>query len=121
MIVLLAIILAATCNAVMDTLAHHYGTSIFESLSVHYWYPNMSWNNKYKNKNVSEGLRFKFPFAWMANFLDGWHLFKMLMIIFIFIAIMFYKPHFHWAIEGAIFYIAWNGTFELFYQKIFIK
>ncbi len=119
MITLIAIILAAVCNAVMDTTTHHYGNSIFRRFPINYWNPERSWQNKYHEETWE--LRFKFPFAWIANFLDAWHLFKMLMLIFIFIAIMFYKPTLAWYWEAAIFYVAWNGTFELFYQKIFIK
>ncbi len=113
------IILAAICNAVMDIISFHYQDSRFFKLSYQYWFPEYSWTNKYIDHDHKKGLRFKFPFAWVSNFLDAWHLFKMLMIIFIFLAIISYEHNFHWVIEGAIFYVAWNGTFELFYSKIF--
>lgn len=51
-------------------------------------------------------------------FTDAWHLFKMLMIIFIIAAIITYKGMELWYYLP-LSYIAWNGCFLLFYRYIF--
>lgn len=141
MVSLILIALAAICNSIMDTVEDftHYHKSIFGNLKIQYWCKAVSWTNKYKGvPYTKENLRFKFPFAWLANFLDAWHTSKMLMLIFIFLAcvslivgytedIGIMKVNFvgnlWWDIPiyKALWYIAWNGTFTLFYHKIWIK
>lgn len=49
---------------------------------------------------------------------DAWHLAKSLMVIFICLAIIFYKPLFP-IIDFCIFGICWNIFFNLGYNKIF--
>lgn len=126
MISLICIALAAICNSIMDTVSDrsHFEKSIFSRLNPQYWFKGMSWVNKYKDRDPSKGLRFKFPFGWISNFLDSWHLFKMLMLVFICLAVYsaFYCGLFvNWWVHLICFYVAWNGVFEFCYQKLWIK
>lgn len=128
---LILIALAAIANSIMDTVSFHYRNSIFGRLNERFWNPVLSWRNKYKPKpedvtaeywyTSKEGLRFKFPFAWIANFLDAWHLFKMLMLLFWAGAVAwvgFKGWAFVWYIDIPLLYPAWNWTFTLFYKYI---
>ena len=95
------LILAAACNALMDTLQHHFSTSIFKSKDEKFWNPNVSW--QYVNF---------FPYTKYRA--DAWHLAKSAMIIFLCFAIDF-------SLKGLILGILWNLTFNTFYNKIFIR
>lgn len=60
---LLAVALAGVCNAIADTLAHHFSTSVFKTLDPKFWDAAVSWQyatylplTKYK--------------------IDAWHLFS---------------------------------------------
>jgi len=105
--------LAAMCNAVMDTLVHHYYRSIFVNMNKYFWNPEESW----LHAKVIPFTKYK---------LDAWHLFKSAMIIFLALAVIsawvsgppllnvwwFYLIAFIWL--GVL----WNGVFNLFYNHI---
>jgi len=102
---LMFLMFAAAFNAVMDTLTHHYSTSIFKFKNPQFWNPNVSW--QYVNF---------LPFTRYRA--DAWHLAKSSMIFCICFAIIFFKGEwYHFFIFGA----AWNLTFNLFYNKLLIK
>lgn len=122
------IILAAICNAVMDVVSHKYRLSIFayDDFKEHdqFWDASISWRNKYVGLSPQNGRRKMF---WNINlhpaFTDAWHLFKSLMIIFLFLAIAICPTE---SIKESIFVfvavgIIYNTTFSLFYKRILIK
>jgi len=101
----------------MDTLSHHYLTSIFVNLEETFWNPAKSWKNKYELPD------------WIPDaFTDAWHIFKFLMIVSIIFAIVLFKPNEYisiWWIDQSINYlilgIVWNLVFMLFYDKLLVK
>lgn len=114
---LIFLALSGLCNAIMDTITYHYDRSIFYELSGYKWWnPKISWNNKY-NK---DGTRKKWLWGLIkkpVQVTDAWHLFKMLMLIFIVVSIVTYKGMELWYFLP-LSYITWNGTFVLFYRYI---
>src|SRR5690349_17699778 len=94
MISLIFFVLAAISNAAMDTLAHHFWGSVFKNSDSNFWNPAYSWINKYIDRDYHKGHRkilgtnINFPDA----FTDGWHIFKMLMIVFLCLSVAFYEP-----------------------------
>ena len=120
---LILIILAAICSSIMDTIANraHFEKSIFSKLNQKYWLKTISWYNKYKGRDPKKGYRFKFPFAWVSNFLDGWHLFKMIMILLITASLAISMGWFGFWIDWLILGFAWNIPFNTMYNKILIK
>lgn len=120
MISLIFLSLSAICNAIMDTVSFHYEKSIFYKLSNHKWWnPKISWNNKYNQDSTRK--------KWLWGLInkpvqvtDAFHFFKMLMIMFIVIAIVTYKGMNLWYYLP-LSYIAWNGTFVLFYKYLLKK
>ncbi len=123
--------LAAACNAVMDTLSHHYYQSIFSGLKNSYWNPADSWKNKYIDRDPKRGMRKIWLFDYPTFLTDGWHLFKSLMIFclcgsasilyvgsreYLLLATEF--P----IITGAVLFVSlgtlWNIIFSLFYNRI---
>ena len=107
------IFLAAVCNAVMDKTQFHFHKSIFKTLNPYFWNGEISWQNKYINRDFNQGFK-KTP----VQFTDAFHLFKSLMIIFFVAAVVYYKPMINAFIDFLIFGACWNGTFNCFFNKI---
>lgn len=119
----LFICLAAICNAVMDTLAHHYSTSIFNNSNKQFWDASVSWKNKYIDGDKKKGrVRWtRFNFIKPVQISDGWHIFKTLCIFFIVCAVAFHDYK-----ESYIYSICKNGfffvlVFVLFYDGFLIS
>lgn len=98
----------------MDNLKDHYYKSIFNNnrLNKHFW----DYNTSNKAPIYIEHSKYK---------VDAWHLFKSLMIIFICLSIITFKPTFafeKYLIFTFILYgIIWNVIFNLFYNHILNK
>ena len=120
MVSLVFLSLAAICNSVIDTVSFHYEKSIFYNLFLREWWDSrISWNNKYN----TDSTRKKWLWGLInkpVQFTDAFHFFKMLMIMFIVIAIVTYKGMELWYYLP-LSYIAWNGTFVLFYKYLLSK
>jgi len=107
--------LAAGMNAVMDTLTHHFTVSIFAGLNDQWWNPAISWTNK----NT-------YSFPWnIVQISDAWHLFKLLMLITIIYTFVFTgrRVVVTWGrliVYTILFGLAWNGSFNLFYNILLI-
>jgi hypothetical protein len=106
MISFLLFAIAAFFNAVMDTLDEgHFQTSIFSGMDPTFWYKKQSWD---KAKRV---------FGWK---LDGWHIAKSLMIIFIALTVVCYYDHrvFNFWLDFITLGAIWNGSFNLCYNHL---
>jgi hypothetical protein len=115
------LILAAFCNAVMDVLSTRYYVSIFGNFkNKQFWDWNISWRNKWQWGDKANGEKFFLSSSMLSFMTDGWHLAKALMIVFISLAIVCYKPLFG-LIDLILFNCIWGITFELFYSKLLIK
>ena len=111
-------VLAAICNAVMDTLAHHFAASIFTKWSWNFWDPRLSWGNKRYDDDKWYGWVNNTILVWVT---DGWHLFQMLMKTFIVLSIIFYQPIVTWYWDVLIFTVTWGIIFEIFYKYLLKK
>lgn len=82
--------LAGICEAIMDKLQFHYDVSVFKYFKNQYfWNPNLSWRNKYKNGDPSNGEKFFLSKSLLVGFTDAWHMFKLLRTLLLFVAIYF--------------------------------
>ena len=119
---ILLMIFAGICNSVMDVLKTRFYKSVFLGKKPATWIdPSISWPNKWKNGDKSQGERFlgsSTVFVWVT---DLWHLAKMLMLVGIAFAIVFYSPMFGWWIDWFILYCSFTVPFEIFYSKVLIK
>jgi hypothetical protein len=94
--------IAAILNAVMDTLVHHYSTSVFKNLSPKFWNPNISWQyNKFLGM------------AW-----DGWHIAKTLMLICLVVIPSFNPSTIPSFYQLFFLTLSWAIPFNLFYSVI---
>jgi hypothetical protein len=127
---LLFFVLAAACNAVMDTLQYHfYSSKIYYTLrkptQAYWWNPEVSWKNKYIDRYPPNGLR---KWLWFdVPFTDGWHTFKSIMVLCLCFSLLFAflseRRAELWIdlLCIPVWGICWNLTFNLFYNKILIK
>lgn len=119
---IILMVFAGICNSVMDVLKTRFQKSIFRSWKNQNWIdPAISWPNKWKNGDYTQGERFlgsSTVFVWLT---DLWHLAKMLMLVAITFAIVFYNPIVAWWIDWFILYCSFTIPFELFYSKVLIK
>lgn len=128
----LLISFSAFCNAVMDTVDHHFSTSKFDFIHNPKWRmwfnENQGWRNKYIDRNPAKGRRF-----WIilgikvvipVQITDAWHFFKTLMIFSFVGAIVFHdnsNPIWIKIIQYVLLGITWNVTFSFFYNTYLIK
>lgn len=110
-------ILAAVFKAVMDTLAHHFSSSVFVKYDWDFWDPQISWANKYKDNKKWYGWINDTILVWIT---DAWHLAQMLMKTCIVLTIVFYRPLLGgW--DLLILTVIWGLVFEIFYKYLLRK
>jgi len=132
-------VLAAICNAVMDTLADrpHFEQSIFSKYDTEFWLKTDSWDNKYNDidgdgeGDVEGGFKYKGIFGFLNNLLDGWHLFQSMMVIFLALSVVLFQFTVNLFIFDNMFLNIfmwvlllgglWNGPFNLAYDKFLKK
>ncbi len=74
---IILVTIAGLSSSAMDKLQFHYYTSIFRFLPSQFWNPEVSWKNKYINKDSTLGRRKILGTLNVPVFLtDGWHLLK---------------------------------------------
>jgi hypothetical protein len=122
MISLILLFIAGICNAIMDVLDFHYNTSIFFNCNNQQWInPSISWKNKWKNGDPTQGEKFLGSSTVFVFITDLWHFCKFLMLLLMISAIVLYSPIIIWWIDLIIFYCVFTLTFEIFYSKVFNK
>lgn len=102
-------LLAGLCNAGMDTLAHHYGKSIFRFWDFQYWGPT-SWENKNHR-----------PWYIPAALTDGWHLFKWFMLAFLFAGVALPSGFLAWYWNSVFCWSAFFVGFWVGYNHLFLR
>ncbi len=136
--------LSALCNSLMDAIAHH---NVFNHAKKFWrddgWELKYTWEYKYVKGVMTRyktgrvkwsvfGIKFNKP----VQFTDAFHLFKTIMLVFIFLAILSPFVGYTYDIEilktgdvfngdwwnifffGCLWYMAWNWTFLAFYKYI---
>jgi hypothetical protein len=112
------IALAALCNAMMDTLSHHwYMFKWKDKVKKQWWNPKYSWQNKYFPK-----MHWYYKFVWTS---DAWHLCKSSMIVLLCAALTINIGVEDIAIVAkfaifAVYGTIWNMFFNIGYNKLFI-
>lgn len=125
MIGALLLILAGVCVAVYDTLAHHYGASVFRKLNPFFWNAEISWRNKYVDGWPDKGRKKWFGLIPVPVALtDGWHLFKSahtILIIAAMVLAIIFPISGKWYTNAIIYYSAYKLPFTLCYSYLFKK
>lgn len=116
----LFVLLACIMNAGMDSLAHTYSSSFAKNWDKNFWDPAISWRNKYVDNNPEKGKRKIWGIIVPAAFTDGWHLLKMFMLGFLFIAMSLNVTGnlLHDFYLFFFYQLIWNGLFTRIYFKL---
>ncbi len=88
--VIILLVIAGLANAIMDTLAFKYESSIFKTRKPQFWNPVLSSKNKYKDGDSSKGRRFFLSTTVLVFTTDAWHLFQFIFNTSIFLAMVLY-------------------------------
>lgn len=117
-------ILAGIAKAICDTTSFHYDVSVFTKHPM-FWNPAISWKNKYKGNDPSNGAKFPGSTTIFVALTDGWHLFGLierisLAIAFTLAGILIAKNV--WFVFLAVgCYILFAFIFHMFYTYVFVK
>lgn len=68
---------AGLSKAICDTVSFRYSKSIFTKKPI-FWNPEISWRNKYRGNDPSNGSKFPGSTTLFVAFTDAWHLFGLL-------------------------------------------
>ena len=122
MLTLIFVFLAAVCNAVMDVITYRFDTSIFSKVVRLKWFidPKVSWRNKYKNEDPSQGANFPFSTTILCAITDLWHLTKNIMLVLLYVGITCYIPIINPVLDVILYYIVFGVTFEICWSRLFI-
>ena len=128
------IALAGFFNSIMDILFSNFEGSIFSQLNPLFWNPQVSWKNKwaqpFPQPTENKWYYFGFPPPYKERFpysstifvflTDAWHLAKALMLFFIMLAVVSYKPLISYWGDALLLYVTFTGVFTIFYSYIWV-
>lgn len=112
-------------KAIADTLKFHWSNSIFYKIKnnkINQWLNPNSWTLMYKNGDSKQGEKFWGSSRWFAFLVDGWHLFILIQIFSMILAITFniyYIPIISKFIDAFLLYCIGGFLFEFLFSKIF--
>lgn len=113
MITIILLVLAAMLNSAMDMNLNMYDTSVFSKLNPDIFNPTISWKNKFKNGDRTQGPKFFGSTTFFVCFTDSWHFLKMLFINTIFLIISINVHILSWYYELLICNVIWGICFEI--------
>jgi hypothetical protein len=103
----------------MDKGLFHFHKSIFPQGSI-WWNSQISWRNKYVNSDTKQGKRkiLNTNINYPVQLTDSFHFFKMLLIVFMCLSIVTYKPIINSLLDVLLYGTIWNITFSLFFNRV---
>ncbi len=117
--------LAAAVNGAMDRMQFRYGESVFAKAPASWqgWLnPQVSWHNKWKNGDRTQGEAFPLSSTALVGLTDGWHFLKSLMISLLILAAlaplsqMVRLAWWGWGLAFFGLYLIWGAAFELVFR-----
>jgi len=112
---LISFFAAGAFEGTMDHLQFHYDGN------HQFWQPDISWKNKYKNRDPQQGLTFAGRYFVTAT--DGWHLMKGGKNMSTVVALVFHpfrkgQKWYYYVVETASYWAANKAGFHLTYNLI---
>lgn len=112
---------SAIAKAIMDTIHFNFSGSMFKNWGK-WWNPEISWKNKWKNGDPSQGEAFLGSSTVFVSFCDGWHFFQHFFLLPLFLCMVAYSqcfpviPWSYWYFtDFVVFYGFFTITFQVFY------
>src|SRR5271157_5282784 len=122
------ILLAFIFDAFDDTIKFHFSTSVFSLIKnkkINNWFNPNNYVYMYKNGDPSTKTEaFWGSSRWFAFLVDGWHFFKMLLIISIVLILTLssnYHPYVNIYVDTFLIYVIYGLVFQFFYGYILNK
>ena len=117
-------IFAGVCEGTAETLKFHPDSffHVFRRAKKEFWHPDISWLNKYKDGNPSNGPKFWQSTKSLVSLTDGYHLVRLIRNWFIILAIIISPSLPAWYMYVAAFillYLAFTVGFSLLYDHLF--
>jgi hypothetical protein len=117
--------LAAMAYAVMWTLQFHFEGSIFSSFkNQQYWNADVSWTNKWKNGDKTQGEKFFGSSTFFALLTDAFHLFQFIFLNSILFTIAIYikfPVELAWYYNFIIIRLFFGTYFSCFFSRVLLK
>ena len=105
-------------RSVWNRVANYFDRIGWHSLGQHFWDYRISWKNKWKNGDPTQGEKFFLSSRMLATYMDAWHLLKFIWLLHFFSAIVEYKAMTAYPLlDFSIYYLAF-GTFHSFFFRI---
>lgn len=121
-LVILLLFIAFTAKAVMDTIAHKFGSSIiFHNLpakAMRWWHPTYSWRNKYKGGQPELGPKFYGADTFLVGLTDGWHLMQTIFLFCFMLGLLLYDGS---LIVGMLLVALGKVWFEACYRYLLMR
>lgn len=107
------------CDAMQDTVAYHYDTSVFRNAKHRQWFdPSISWRNKWKDGDAGKGERFFGSSTFLVWLTDFWHFMKAVKIALLWSALGVALSCWAVALVGVFAHgIAFESAFRLLEAK----
>lgn len=106
-------ILAIVIMALIETLQHHFGVSIFRKLNEKWWNPYISWIRKGEMKQTLFNKYISVIWS------DAFHLFKFIFLLLITASIVTYERILGILLDPYLYLLTYGIVFNIFYEKIF--
>jgi hypothetical protein len=133
--IIILMIIAGACNAIMDTLQFRFDKSIFKNRNLNFWDPKKSWINKYKQPLkpykkkwyyfgiVTPKFEELFPFSTtiFVSLTDAWHLFQKITWSCLIGAIVLYEPVNIKIVDFAVYYAIFTTSFTIYFSNILVS
>jgi hypothetical protein len=122
---LLPMTIAGMADGTNEKISHHYRDfkRVFPNARDQYWDPNISWTNKYKNGDYTQGPKFFGSTTFLVWTTDGYHMTRMVKNTMIVTSIALNvkkKPKFKdMLIRGVAHSVAYHLGFFLSYNLVF--
>jgi len=119
---IITLFLAGAFDAMRDKCAFHYSSSIFSKFDRLFFDGEVSWLNKYKDRDFTKGRRKILGLPYPVVLTDGFHLFKGLQTIFICLSIILFVSYSdNLFIEFILCYLSYKLGFNSFFNWILTK
>jgi hypothetical protein len=117
---LICVAISGAAEALMDTLQFHYDRSFFTKLkNQNFWRPDLSWKNKWKGEDPQLGERFLGSSTLFVGLTDGWHLFKLVHNLFLFIGLLIVSISLYLPLHIAISFVVARVIFGVSFTLVF--
>ena len=117
---LICVAISGAAEALMDTLQFHYDRSFFIRLENQtFWRPDLSWKNKWKDGDPQLGERFLGSSTLFVGLTDGWHLFKLVHNLFLFIGLLMISISLYLPLHIAISFVVARVIFGVAFTLVF--